>query len=170
MKSDRPIYAGSFTIKADSYEERIDNAIQSLKEEQPGDAAVATFLLTFFTCEIVVKSVIGHSKDKGTGQKSLPGNYTTKTVSYALNNLKINFDQESVDKLFSTREALASEMSARQLRDKIAHQMKPQHRSAVRERYASLMGTMMKFLSAVEAWRSRCRGSATKDGGPSPVR
>lgn len=92
VKSDRPIYAGSFTIKADTYEERIDHAIQGLKEEQSGDAAVATFLLTFFTCEIVAKSVVGHSKFKGTGRKSLPGKWTTKDVSRALKNLKIDFN------------------------------------------------------------------------------
>jgi len=81
-ESDKPIYAGFFTIKAESYQERIDHAIQG--------------------------------------------------------------------------------MSARQLRNKIVHRMKPQYRSAVRERYESLMGTMTEFLSAVEGWRIRSRGGETE--------
>jgi len=168
VKSDKPLFAGSFTIKADSYEERIDKSIQGLKEEQTSDAAAATFLLTFFTCEIVAKSIIGCSKYEGTGRKSLPGNYTTENVSDALKKLKIKFKQESVGKLFSAERVVASEMSARKLRDEIVHRMKSTHRLAVRKRYAPLMGMMMEFLSAVEAWRNLHRGGETEGGGPSP--
>jgi hypothetical protein len=168
VKSEKPLYAGSFTIKADTYEQRIDHAIQGLKDEQTGlgsDARVATFLLTFFTCEIVAKSIIGRSKGEGTGRKSLPGNYSTNNVSDSLKKLKIKFGQESVGKLFSTEREVASEMSARKLRDEIVHRMKSTHRLAVRRRYASLMEAMMEFLSAVEAWRNLHRGSETKGGG-----
>jgi hypothetical protein len=164
VKSDRPIRIELFTIKADTYEERIDHAIKGLKEEQSSlgsDARVATFLLTFFTCEIVAKSIVGHSQYGRTGRKSLPGGYTTKNVSDALRKLKINFDQKSVGKLFSADKGeLASEMSARNLRDAIVHRMKLQHRSAVRKRYEYLMGTMGEFLSAIEAWR---RGGGQQD-------
>lgn len=159
--SDRPLYAGSFTIKADTYEERIDSAIQGLREERDGPepgAAVASFLLTFFTCEIVAKSVVSHSKYKGSGRKSPVTKYTTKDVGGALKDLKVDFNERLVDQLFSTEEqALASEMSARKLRDNVVHRMKPNHRSAVRTRYESLMETMTQFLTAIEAWRARSR-------------
>ena len=164
-ESDKPIYAGFFTIKAESYQERIDHAIQGLKEEKSGlgpDAAVATFLLTFFTCEIVAKSVICDFLYEGTDRKSLPKKYNAEDLSNALEFRKINFEKESVEKLFSLGKTLASKMSARQLRNKIVHRMKPQYRSAVRERYESLMGTMTEFLSAVEGWRIRSRGGETE--------
>ena len=164
VKSDKPIRIKLSTIKADTHEERIDHAIQRLKEERSAlgsDARLAAFLLTFFTCEIVARSIVGHVEYKKTGRKSLPGSYSTKDVNAALKKRHIIFDQKSVGKLFSaTKGELASEMSARDLRDKIVHGMKPQHRSAVRGRYESLMGTMMEFLSAVEAWRNLHRSSS----------
>lgn len=156
-KSDKPVYAGSFTIKADTYFERIDTAINGLKEERESlavDAKVTHFLLTFFTCEIVAKSVISYSKNKGTNRNDLVGTWTTKDIKRSLQDLKIDFSTSNVEKLFSTERALASEMSARSLRDNITHRMKHQHRSAVRNRYEEIMGAMMQFLSVVEKWRS----------------
>jgi hypothetical protein len=167
-KSDKPIRAGQYTIYADTYEQRIDHAIQGLKEEQSGldsDMRVATFLLTFFTCEIVAKSIIGRSENEGTNRKSLPERYKAKEVTCALKERKIDFDQGAVEKLFSSAKVGASEMSARMLRNQIAHRMKPQYRKAVRERYESLMGTMGEFLSAVEAWRKQSSGRETQGGG-----
>ena len=158
VNSDKPLYAGSVTIKADSYEERIDHAIQGLKEEHASlspDAAVPSFLLAFFTCEIVAKSVVSHSKRGGKGRKALEDDWTTKAIDRALKHLNIDFNRELVKKLFSEEPSVASAMSARRLRDNIVHRMKRQHRSAVRDRYASLMETMMQFLDAVESWRKR---------------
>ena len=153
-KAEEPVYAGPFVIKADTYEQRIDNAIQAMKEEKSGvAAAVPTFLIAYFACEIVAKSIVGHLKFRGTSRKSLPKSFTTKDVSDALKDMQIDFSNDSVKLLFATEPLLASEMSARKLRDVIVHTMKPHYRSAVRERYESLMKTMTAFLGAVEVWR-----------------
>jgi len=170
--SDRPLYAGSITIKADSYWQRIDNAIQALKEERSGlgpETAVSDFLLTYFACEIVAKSIVSGSKHTASGRKSLQKQVTTRDICRALAKLQVNLNRSSVDALFSLEQSLASDMSARRLRDKIVHGMKPQYRSAVRHRYTSLMAKMIAFLNAIEMWRETCRGGETDRGGPTSV-
>lgn len=155
-KSTEPLNAGSFTIRANTYEERIDYAIQALKEEQAclgENTAVPSFIFTFFTCEIVAKSIVSKCKFKGTNRKSLTDKWSTKEINKAISELKIDFDEASVKALFSEEKVVASQMSARALRDNIVHRMKPVHRNAVKQRYNPLMSTMQKFLSAVDAWR-----------------
>ena len=154
--STAPVYAGSFTIHADTYEERIDNAIKGCKEELSllsDDAVVSRFLIEFFTCEIVAKSIVSKYSHKGTGKKSLVGKWSTKDANSAIEKLGIEFDESAVRLLFSEEKAVASEMSARKLRDNICHRMKSVHRKAVQRRYDSLTGSMAEFLAAVEIWR-----------------
>ena len=166
---DASLFAGTFTINADSYEERIDNAIEGMKEElaEPGaPSALTGFLLTFFTCEIVAKAIVSYAKYGRTGRKALADKWSTDDIAKALTKLDIQYDQGLLDLLFSTAPALASEMSARALRDSIAHRMKRVHRQAVRDRYSVLMETMEGFLLAVGAWRDRQRVGAA--GGTIP--
>jgi hypothetical protein len=156
VNATRPIFAGKFMIKADSFEERIDNAIQGLREERTdigSRSVIADFLLTFFTCEIVAKAIVSHARHGRTGRKALADKWSTKDISQALTALGIQFDQVLLDGLFSTVPALASEMSARALRDSIAHRMKRVHRQAIRDRYAPLIEAMESFLRAIDAWR-----------------
>lgn len=156
VKATRPVFAGTVTIKADSYEERIDNALQGLNDERAeleSSSALATFLLTFFTCEIVAKAIVSHAKYGRTGRKALADKWSTRDIAQALVALGIQYDQALLDALFSTVPALASEMSPRALRDSIAHRMKRVHRQAVRDRYPVLMETMESFLRAIDAWR-----------------
>jgi len=157
VKATEPVYAGSFTIRADTFEERIDNAIKALSEEREGikeNAAVPSFIFTFFTCEIVAKSIVSICKYKGTSRKTPTGKWSTKEINGALRELCIQFDENSVTNLFAeNKRVMASEMSARVLRDSIVHRMKSVHRNAVRRRYVSLMTSMEQFLSAVSAWR-----------------
>jgi hypothetical protein len=163
------IDAGIFTIKADSLEERIDNALKGLQEEcaELGDRSkLATFLLTFFTCEIVAKALVTHVQYGRTGRKALGDKWSTKDISSALVKLRIQYDGASLDALFSTEQALASEMSARVLRDSIAHRMKDVHRRAVRTRYNDLMAEMDRFLSVAATWRKQSE-PAKHTGGPS---
>jgi hypothetical protein len=78
--------AGTFTIKADTLEERIDNAIRGLREERVrlGEGAeLATFLLAFFTCEIVAKALVSYVKYGRTGRKALADKWSTKDISTA---------------------------------------------------------------------------------------
>jgi len=150
--------AGTFTIKADSFEERIDNALSGLREERDQLGAVselASFLLTFFTCEIVAKAIVSHVKYGRIGRKALSDKWSTRDVSSALTTLGIPFDVNSIDALFSTEQKLASEMSARALRDIVAHRMKDTHRRAVRARFKDLMAEMEHFLELVELWRKQ---------------
>jgi hypothetical protein len=158
VNATRDIDAETFTIKADSFEERIDNALEGLKEERAalGNCSeLATFLLTFFTCEIVAKAVVSHVRYGRTGRKALADKWSTKDISSALAQLDIQHHVESLDALFSTEQALASEMSARVLRDSIAHRMKDVHRRAVRARYRELMAKMDGFLLAAANWREQ---------------
>jgi hypothetical protein len=158
VKGTRPLFAGRFTIKADSYEERIDNAMQGLIEERAelgAGAPLATFLFTFFTCEIVAKAIVSHSKYGGTGRKRLTDRWSTSDIARALNALDIHFDLASLDALFSSEPAIASEMSARALRDNVTHRMKRVHRQAVRDRYPVIMEAMERFLRAVGCWRQQ---------------
>jgi hypothetical protein len=158
MNATRDIDGGTITIRAASFEERIDNALHGLQEERNelGDCSkLATFLLTFFTCEIVAKAIVslakyGPSKRKASGDK-----WSTSEVSSALAKLGIRHDAGSLDALFSEERAIASEMSARVLRDSVAHRMKTVHRRAVRARFTQLMREMDRFLEAVAGWRER---------------
>jgi hypothetical protein len=104
-------------------------------------------------CEIVAKAIASHARYGRTGRKALADKWSTKDIAQALADLGIQFDQVQLDALFSTVPALASEMSARALRDSIAHRMKRVHRQAVRGRYDSLMETMEAFLRTIDAWR-----------------
>jgi hypothetical protein len=159
--STQPIYAGSFVVKAATFKERIDNAILALEEEHEclGQAtSVPSFIFTFFTCEIVAKSIVGYCKFKDTGRKSLPGKWSTKEIENAINELEIGFDSESIRFLFSEEQLVASQMSARVLRDNIVHRMRSTHRKAVKIRYVSLMEAMQRFLDAVKGWRDRKMG------------
>ena len=170
LKNATPGIEGTFTIKADSFEERVHNALRGLKEERAelGDCSqLATFLLTFFTCEIVAKALVSHIKYGRTGRKALADKWSTKDLSSALDKLSIQYDRESLDALFSTEQALASEMSARVLRDSIAHRMKDVHRRAVRARYRDLMAEMDGFLSVVATWREQSDLAKQSDGPPS---
>jgi hypothetical protein len=157
-KPTESVYAGAFTIKADTFEERIDNAIKGLGEETQGHndgAAVANFILTFFTCEIVAKSIVSICKYKGTGRKTLASKWSTKDINNALKELSIGINESIVTALFAeNKRVVASEMSARALRDSIAHRMKSVHRKAVKRRYDDLMQNMQEFLGAIEKWRS----------------
>ena len=160
VHSTRPIFAEKFTIKADSFEERIDNAMQGLSEERAqlgSSSALADFLLTFFTCEIVAKAIVSYAKYGTTGRKALADKWTTKDIAQALAAIDIQYDHASLDTLFSNVPALASEMSARALRDSIAHRMKRVDRKAVRDRYSVLMENMDDFLRAIRAWREKSR-------------
>jgi hypothetical protein len=157
-----PIYAGKFTISADSYEERIDHALHGLKEERAAmgpSSPLATFLVTFFTCEILAKAVVSYDKNRGTGRKTLPATWpSNKEIAKAIKACDIQLDLADLDALFTKHPAtLASEMSARELRDCIVHRMKGVHRDAVRTRYAALMGAMDLFLGAVATWRDTRR-------------
>ena len=163
VKGTTPLFAGTFTINADSYEERIDHAIQGLAEERTElgpNSRLATFLLTFFTSEIVAKALVSHAKYRGTGRKTPSNKWSTNDMTRALKTLGIDFDRASVDAIFSTESALASEMSARALRDNVTHRMKRIHRQAVRDRYPALMETMERFLHAVSDWRNQHRSGA----------
>lgn len=157
VNATEPVYAGSFTIRADTFEERIDNAIKALSEEKEGlkkNAAVPSFMFTFFTCEIVAKSIVSICKYKGTNRKTPTDKWSTKEINSALRELGIEYDEDSVTNLFAeNKRVMASEMSARVLRDCIAHRMKSVHRDAVKRRYDSLMATMKEFLSAIDVWR-----------------
>ncbi len=159
VKATKPIYAGSFTIRADTFEERIDNAIKALSEEKEGlkeNAAVPSFIFTFFTCEIVAKSIVSICKFKGTSRKTPTDKWSTKDINRALKELGIEFNEDSVINLFAeNKRVVASEMSARVLRDSIAHRMKSVHRNAVKRRYDSLMATMEGFLNSVDVWREK---------------
>ncbi len=157
VNATEPVDAGTFTIKADSFEERIDNAIKALREEREGlkeAAAVPTFLFTFITCEIIAKSIVSMCKFKGTNRKTPADKWSTKDVNNALRELNIKLDKETVSYLFAEdKMILASEMSARVLRNCIVHRMKSVHREAVKRRYDSLMNHMEKFLFIIETWR-----------------
>lgn len=158
VKSTVPLYAGSITIKADSYEERIDHSIEGLREEETllaEDAVVPRFLFTFFACEIVAKAIVSKYRHRGTNKKALVGKWSTKDINSALNYLNIDFDQLAVNSLFSEEKVVASEMSARQLRDNVVHRMKSVHRNTVRNRYDFLMTTMQEFLDVVQEWRKQ---------------
>jgi len=168
VASGQAIYAGSFTIKADSFEDRIDHAIVGLKEELDDlgpNAAVARFLLTFVTCEVVAKSLVSHSKSKGQGRKALIDKWTTKDIGQALKGLGIHAEKALLDLLFSTEKAVANDMSARLLRDNLVHRMKRVHRVAIRARLNSLLTAMQQFLTAVQEWRSKQIGEAAPSVG-----
>jgi hypothetical protein len=131
-----------------------------MKEErgEPGaPSALTSFLLTFFTCEIVAKAIVSYARYGRTGRKALADKWSPKDIPKALTALDIQYDQGLLNLLFSTATALASEMSARALRDNIAHRMKRVHRQAVRDRYSVLMDAMEGFLLAASAWRDRQR-------------
>jgi hypothetical protein len=151
--------AHSRSNKADSFEERIDNALSGLREERDqlraAASELASYLLTFFTCEIVAKAIVSHVKYGRVGRKALSDKWSTKDVSSALTTLGIPFDENSIDALFSTEQKLAGEMSARALRDSVAHRMKDTHRRAVRARFKGLMAEMEQFLGLVELWRKQ---------------
>ena len=150
-----PIYGGSFTIKADTYVERIQHAIQGLNEERdalPEHAKLPHFLLTFFACEIIAKSVVSMHKNKGRNTKALSSRWNTKEISSALQDLGIQASSAKIEQLFSTAKAFASEMSARSLRDNVVHRLKGPHREAVRNRYDELMPIMQDFVKSVETW------------------
>jgi hypothetical protein len=172
VNATQDIDAGTLTIKADSFEERIDNSLKGLQEERAaiaGCSQLGTFLLTFFTCEIVAKALVSHVRYGRTGRKALGDKWSAKDISLALRELGIRYDGNSLDVLFSTEQALASEMSARVLRDNIAHRMKDLRRRAVRARYSDLMAEMDRFLGAAAAWREQSR-LTTQAGGPSSGR
>jgi hypothetical protein len=156
------IDAGTFTIRADSFEERIDNALKGLSEElaEVGDGSpLSAFLLTFFTCEIVAKALVSYVRYGRTGRKALGDKWSTKDLREAFKHLDIECDVNLLNALFSTEQALASEMSARKLRDSIVHRMKDVHRRAVKARYQELMAAMDQCLMIVSTWRERSRVS-----------
>lgn len=158
QNSKEPIYAGSFTIKADTYEERINHAIEGISEERralPNNAKLAHFLLTFFACEIIAKAVVSLHKNRGKNTKALSKIWSTKDINRALSELGIAVAPARIDELFSKTRSLASEMSARDLRDNVVHRLKRQHREAVRDRYEDLMLGMDEFLNAVGSWAKR---------------
>ena len=159
VNATEPIYAGSFTIKALTFEGRIDNAIKALSEEKESlkeDAAVPIFMFTFFACEIIAKSIVSICKYKGTSRKTPTDKWSTKDINNAIKELGIHIDETSVNTLFAeNKRVVASEMSARVLRDSIAHRMKAVHRNAVKRRYNSLIETMERFLKSVDAWRKK---------------
>ncbi len=157
-RSNVDLDAGTFTIKADSFEERIDNALIGLREEREwlgASSKLASFLLTFFTCEIVAKAVVSHIRFGRTGRKTLSDKWSSEDVLSALATLGIANEADRIDALFSTEQALASEMSARKLRDSIVHRMKDTHRRAVTARFDELMHRMEQFLELIEVWRRR---------------
>lgn len=169
VNATRPVFAGKFTIKADSFEERIDNAMQGLEEERVelgSRSVLANFLLTFFTCEIVAKALVSHARYGRAGRKAIADKWSTKDIAQALTALGIQYDQAFLDVLFSTAPALASEMSARALRDSIAHRMKRVHRQAVRDRSSVLLETMDGFLRAIGHWRDTQRVGAKGAAAP----
>jgi hypothetical protein len=158
VNSKQDIDAGTFTIRADTFEERIDNALKGLADERARlgvGAELATFLLTFFTCEIVAKALVSHVKYGRTGRKALADKWSTKDLAAAMAKLGIPHERSALDALFSEEPALASEMSARKLRDCIAHRMKDVHRNALRARYDSLLSDMDKYLATATEWRRR---------------
>jgi len=158
VKSTKPVYAGSFTIKADSYIQRIDKVLLALEEEHSSlgeDTAVPSFIFTFFACEILAKTIVSYCKYNGTDRKSLSGKWSTKDINSAIAKLDIKFSSEFVAKLFSEEKKLASEASARSLRDSVAHKMKSVPRSAIKSRYGELMTLMDTFILEVSRWRDK---------------
>ena len=128
---------------------------QGMKEERnalPEHARLVHFLLTFFACEIIAKSVVSMHMNKGKKTKALSSKWNTKEINSALNDLGILVSPVRIDQLFSKAKSLASEMSARDLRDNIVHRLKGPHREAARHRYEELMPAMLEFVDVVEAW------------------
>jgi hypothetical protein len=169
VKATEPLFAGRFTIKADSFKERIDNALQGLDEEcaELGPRSkLAAFLLTFFTCEIVAKALVSHAKYGPTGRKALGDKWSTRDIAAAPTKLGVAYKRSELDPLFATEPKVASEMSARALRDSIAHRMKRVHRQAVRDRYLELMERMEGFLTAVRMWRGQSIPPESQEGPP----
>jgi hypothetical protein len=159
--------AGVITIKADSFEERIDNALVGLREEREqlgASSELASFLLTFFTCEIAAKAIVSHVRYGRAGRKALSDKWSTRDVLAALAALGIASDVDTIGALFSTEHAVASEMSAKALRDSIVHRMKDTHRRAVRARFVELMQTMERFLDLIAAWRKQSAGTSRVAG------
>lgn len=167
VKSTEPVDAGTFTIRADTFEERIDNAIQALNDEKGSltkEAAVPTFMFTFFTCEIIAKSIVSMCRFKGTNRKTPTDKWSTKDVNDALRELQIDIDKETITGLFAEDKIIiASDMSARVLRNCIAHRMKSVHRNAVKRRYESLMAQMEEFLNTIRSWQNREKGIETNN-------
>jgi len=150
-----PVYAGSFIIKADTYLERMQHAIQGMKDELevlPVNAKLPRFLLTFFACEIAAKSLVSMKKNEGSDTKSLSKKWNTKQIRASLKHFGIEYASNDIQKLFSEEKVSASEMSARSLRDNVVHRMKGAHRDAVRNRYDELMPVLQSFLSTIEDW------------------
>ena len=150
-----PLYAGAFTIKADTYTERIRHAIKGMNDELralPENAELPRFLLMFFACEIIAKSLVSMKINEGTATKSLSKKWSTKQISASLKHFGIDHDSKQIEILFSEKKAPASDMSARSLRDNIVHRMKSVHRDAVRARFGEFMLRMESFLDAVEDW------------------
>ena len=116
-------------------------------------AAIPRFLFTFFTCEIIAKAIVSKYRHRGTNKKALVGKWSTRDITESTEKLGIQFDKAKIRTLFSEEKVIASEMSARQLRNNIVHRMKYVHRNAARRRHDSLMQTMDDFLSVVKKWR-----------------
>ena len=159
VKSTVPIDAGTFTIRADTFEERIDNALKALHEEKKGlsqSTAVPSFMFTFFTCEIVAKSLISLCKYKNTPRKTPTQKWSVNKITSALSELDISINENILNYIFEeNKRVVASKMSARALRNCVAHKMKSVHRNAIKIRYTELMSNMDIFLNEIEEWRKK---------------
>ena len=149
------LHSPTVRIHARGHAKRIEEAIKTFQSEciSPTDTVLSSFIYHYFTCEVLAKLIQG-AKHGTTPSQALDKKayIDLNALRAALNKHSIKFDVSRLDRIFLSRPRQGEKPSARNLRNKIAHELNANAIQDVKKRGRSLIRDMNHFIKeAIEA-------------------
>lgn len=141
------------SISHTPHQRRAISAIEQLRSEAPNvvHSILGTFLLHYFTCEVLAKLLQGARRGLSPSDSLDQGrSVDLRGLKPALSHFGIQVPSKSLDRIFQSQRTAVKRKSARLLRNAVVHEMNELDIAEINRRGSGLVRDMKNFINKIE--------------------